>query len=158
MADNTTLNSGASGDVIRDIDRAGIKTQVVAIDGGGASSESLVSATNGLPVDHIAATLSASTAYASSLVVKASAGTLYGISGTTTLTTGQWVQVHNTTSAPADTAVPKIILWIPAAGNWSADFGVKGLAFSTGITLCNSTTGPTKTIGVSDTWFEAAYK
>ena len=37
MADNTTLNTGTAGDVIRDVDRdaAGIKTQVVMLDVGG---------------------------------------------------------------------------------------------------------------------------
>ena len=50
MADNTTLNSGTGGDVIRDIDRAGVKTQVTALDIGGAASELLWSATNPAPV------------------------------------------------------------------------------------------------------------
>lgn len=49
MADNTTLNVGASGDVIRDIDRSGVKTQVVQLDAGGSSAESLVSAANPMP-------------------------------------------------------------------------------------------------------------
>lgn len=35
MADNSTLP--ATGESIRDIDRAGVKTQVVALDGGGAA-------------------------------------------------------------------------------------------------------------------------
>ena len=35
---------------MRDIDRSGVKTQVVALDGGGAAGESLVSATNPLPI------------------------------------------------------------------------------------------------------------
>lgn len=35
MSDNTTLNPGVNGDVARSIDRAGVKTQVVAIDLGG---------------------------------------------------------------------------------------------------------------------------
>jgi hypothetical protein len=55
MADNTILNVGASGDVIRDLARAsgassGSKTQVVQLDQGGANTnaESLVSLTNPL--------------------------------------------------------------------------------------------------------------
>jgi hypothetical protein len=43
MVDNTTLNPGASGDNIRDIDRGTAKTQVVQIDVGGQNAESLVS-------------------------------------------------------------------------------------------------------------------
>jgi len=48
MTDNTTLpipSGSTSGDVIRDIDRAGIKTQVVQLDIGGAAAESLVTGT-----------------------------------------------------------------------------------------------------------------
>lgn len=42
MANNTTLNTGAGGDVIRNIDKAGAKTQVVTLDLGGSGTESLV--------------------------------------------------------------------------------------------------------------------
>ena len=48
MADNTGLNSGTGGNTIRDIDKAGIHTQVVAIDLGGSGAESLLTGT--LPV------------------------------------------------------------------------------------------------------------
>ena len=50
MADNTILPAGAGGDTVRDIDRAGIKTQVVQLDVGGSASESLVAAGNPLPI------------------------------------------------------------------------------------------------------------
>ena len=51
MADNTTLNTGSGGDVIRDILRvSGAKTQVVQLDAGGQAGESLVSQTNPMPV------------------------------------------------------------------------------------------------------------
>ena len=49
MADNTLLNAGTGGDTVRDIDRAGVKTQVVQLDAGGSSAESLISGTNPLP-------------------------------------------------------------------------------------------------------------
>jgi hypothetical protein len=53
MSDNTILNSGTGGDTVRDIDRsgAGIKTQVVQLDFGGANTnaEQLVSGSNPLP-------------------------------------------------------------------------------------------------------------
>lgn len=48
MVDNTQI-AGGSGDTIRDIDRSGVKTQVIQLDAGGQSSESLVSLTNPLP-------------------------------------------------------------------------------------------------------------
>jgi hypothetical protein len=51
LADNTTLNLGTGGDVIRDLDRGTAKTQVVAIDGGGTFGEALVSQIKPMPVD-----------------------------------------------------------------------------------------------------------
>lgn len=53
MADDTTLNLGSGGDMIRTVDRSGSgpKTQVVQLDvGGGGASESLVSSTNPIPM------------------------------------------------------------------------------------------------------------
>ena len=50
MSANTILNATTvvGGDVIRNIDKSGVKTQVVAIDLGGAGAESLLTGT--LPV------------------------------------------------------------------------------------------------------------
>lgn len=42
MADNTLLNTGAGGDTIRDKDRAGVKTQIVALDLNPAGTETLM--------------------------------------------------------------------------------------------------------------------
>lgn len=43
MADNTVLNAGAGGDTIREIEKAGAKTQVILLDVGGLGVESLFS-------------------------------------------------------------------------------------------------------------------
>lgn len=53
MADNTTLNVGTAGDVMRDVQKGGSsgpKTQVFILDVGGGGTEALCSATNPLPV------------------------------------------------------------------------------------------------------------
>lgn len=73
MTDNTTLNAGTGGDVIRAEDKNGVKTQVMLLDMGGTGAESLVSPSNPLPIavssfpGRLAATLTANTPLDASL-------------------------------------------------------------------------------------------
>lgn len=48
MSDNTTLPG--TGDIVRDLDRSGVKTQVMALDVGGLGGEKVLSGTNPMPV------------------------------------------------------------------------------------------------------------
>jgi hypothetical protein len=71
----------------------------------------------------------------------------------------QWVQVHNTAAIPANTAVPIYTFRVNADANFSFDLSVTGAEeLATGLTVCNSTTGPTLTAGASDCWFNVVYQ
>lgn len=109
------------------------------------------------PVSHAAKTNAATTAYAASLVVKASAGTLYGITGYNSKASAQFIQLHDATALPSDTAVPKVVITVPATSNFSIDFGNYGRSFATGIVVANSSTGQTLTTASADCWIDAQY-
>lgn len=96
-------------------------------------------------------------AYAASLVVKATAGKLWGFQGYNSLATAQFIQVHDAASLPANGAAPKIVILVGPTANFSLELGRKGRSFATGIVVCNSSTGATKSIGASDCWFDVQY-
>ena len=100
-----------------------------------------------------------SSAYENSRVLKASAGTAMMIMGYNSKTTTQFIQIHNTTSVPADGAAPAIApLPVFAQQPFAFSIPTTGMPFTTGITVCNSSTGPTKTIGSADCYFTAVIK
>lgn len=123
-----------------------------------ANSGVIIGAVEMAPATTNVPTNATTTAYATSLIVKASAGTLYTITGYNSKTTAQFIQVHDSATLPADAAVPKVIFLVPPTSNFSFDVGPYGRSFAAGITICNSSTGPTKTIGAADCWFDAQYK
>lgn len=94
---------------------------------------------------------------ANQVVVKASAGILYGIVASHTSTTKQYLQIFNEASVRSNTNVPLLSFPMPAASA-AADGGfvlgaevlrAKGLDFSTGIVVAYSTTRNTLTLGTA---------
>lgn len=96
-------------------------------------------------------------AYVGSLVVKATPGTIYGLSGYNSKASAQFIQLHDAASLPADTAVPSVVITVPASSNFSISWGIYGRVFVTGIVVTNSSTGPALTHGSADCWFDAQY-
>lgn len=115
-----------------------------------------VSATNGVPTTPETVSNFNSTAYEASNVVKAAAGKVFEIRGYNS-GSAQWIQIHDASSLPADTAVPEDIIYVGANNNFSITYP-RGKSFGTGIVVCNSSTGPTKTIGAADCWFSGEYE
>jgi len=136
MADNTTLNTGTGGDVIRDIDRAGIKTQVMQIDAGGAAGESLVSSSNPLPtkpdnvLDSLTTTASASSQ--TTLMSLPNAGFNGGSIHVTNAGTSNQITLEH-----SDDNVTWASLWL--SNNNSAYSALTTIITSTGLYTYNST-------------------
>jgi len=95
-----------------------------------------------------------STAYETSHVLKNTAGGIFHLEGYNSKGSGQFIQLHNSATLPADTGVPVVTFYVPANSNFSLDYP-KGRWFTTGIVVTNSSTGATKTIGSADCWFDA---
>jgi len=110
---------------------------------GSATGVNIVDAPTGSAGQALATTANA--AVGASLVLKASAGNLYGFNIVTGASAG-YLMIFDATSAPADGAVtPKRCIAIAANTSIDRTFG-KPIRFTSGITLVFSTTGPyTKT-------------
>lgn len=96
-------------------------------------------------------------AYEASRVIKASAGTLYGLTGYSSKATPQFIMLYDGTAVPANGVAPKVVITVPATSNFSIDFGPYGRKFDNGIVIYNSSTAPAKTIGSADCFFDAQY-
>jgi hypothetical protein len=130
---------------------AALNDKVTAVNTG-----AVVIASGAVTATPVTLTLANTTAYAASLVVKAAAGRLFSLSGYNS-GPAQFVQILNSATLPADTAVPVFVLAVPAQASFVFDFGGNALPLSTGIVISNSSTGPTKTIGSANCFFTALF-
>lgn len=93
-----------------------------------------------------------------SVVIRSTETKLHSLIITNTSGSAQFIQLHNTTTLPADGATPFAITYIPA--NSTIKFPMNdcyGIALSTGCVVCNSSTAATKTIGSADCFFSYSY-
>lgn len=101
---------------------------------------------------------STSEAYVASQVIKPKPGVLLGLTGYNSKASAQFIQVFDSQVLPAEGAIPKILIAVAASSPFSIDYTQIGRSFKNGIFVCNSSTGPTKTIGSADCWFDAQYQ
>jgi hypothetical protein len=162
----STFDSNANPDIdaraiATDGTLSGTISQVVGISFNDSGTETLVNTANPLPVTG-SITLTApdnatSTALEASRIAKASAGTLFTISGFNTLSTDQFIQVFDSSTLPANGVVPAIVFIAFGNSNFGYTGGIRGRAFTSGIVVCNSTTAATKTIGAANCLFDIQY-
>ncbi len=107
------------------------------------------------PISTIAPNNETQAALAASFQISVVPDVLIGIAGYNSKASAQFIQLHDSATAPADTAVPKFNITVAASSNFSIDFGIYGMDFQNGIYACNSSTAPTKTIGSADCQFFA---
>jgi hypothetical protein len=106
-----------------------------------------------LAVSTYCPTASDSTALEASRVLKNAAGVLYKLTITNTGPL-QPVQIFNSATVPANGTAPTWMCIVPASGSVFIDWGERGRYFSNGISVSNSSTFATKTIGAADCWFD----
>jgi hypothetical protein len=98
-----------------------------------------------------------SVAYEASHIIKAAPGKLFGLTIYNSKATAQFIQLHDAAALPIDTAIPVVLIYAQATSSVSFDLGIFGRNFTNGIVVCNSSTGPTKTIGAADLFIDAQY-
>lgn len=94
--------------------------------------------------------------YAASLVVKTGPGILYGFTVYSSKAGAQFIQVFDAASLPAEGAIPATVFTVATTSNLGVNW-LPGRTFLTGCVICNSSTGPTKTIGSADCWFDVQF-
>lgn len=110
-----------------------------------------------MPIEGRATANATSTALEASRVIKSAPGSLYRVSIYNGKAGSQYIQLHNASSLPADTAVPVFTFQMATLTTIQLDWDTIGRYFDTGIVICNSSTAATKTLGSADCFFDAQY-
>lgn len=98
-----------------------------------------------------------SNVYENARQIKSGPGVLFGLSVYNSNAATQFIQLHDAATIPADGAVPVFFFPVATASAFLASWSPPGRWFRTGIVVCNSSTGPTKTVGSADCFFDAQF-
>lgn len=82
---------------------------------------------------------------------------LYGFTVYSSNVAAQNLLVFDSSSVPADGAIPLFVIPMAATSETSDYYGPMGRIFVRGLVLCNSSTATTKTIGAADCFFDVRY-
>jgi len=99
---------------------------------------------------------SATTAYAASLIARATPGKVHRVFGYNS-GGAQFIQIHDAATLPADTGVPLVVIAVGATSNFDIDLRGLPLSCTAGIVISNSSTAPTKTIGSANCWINVQH-
>lgn len=98
-----------------------------------------------------------SNALASSRVVLAGTGYLVSLYVTNTNAAAQYIHVHDARELPSNGAVPEVVLTALASSDKFLAYALPGRFFRHGITICNSSTAATTTLGSADIFVDAQF-
>lgn len=99
-------------------------------------------------------------AYEAQRLIAAAGARLYGISGYSSRTSGQFILLFDAQSFPSNGAQAVFVMTVGAVSNFNQSWGTGrngGRAFQRGIVICNSSTAPTLTLGSNDCFFDAQW-
>lgn len=97
-----------------------------------------------------------SIAYEAARIVKSGPGILFGFTVYNSNAAAQFILVFDTNTVPADGAIPACVFTVAGLSNLPVQW-IPGRTFTVGCVLLNSSTGPTKTAGSADCFFDAQY-
>lgn len=131
-------------------------TITVADDSGDEEIDVTINATATTPASPTMSRVNSS-AYEASRVIKSSSGNLRIVYGYNSKASAQFIQLFDSTALPADGVAPTSVIAVDAQKSFSIALSDNGIPFTSGIVVCNSSTGPTKTIGSADCYFTAVF-
>jgi len=144
MADNVTLNLGSGGALIRTVYNSGTttETEVVKLDVGGESAESLVTSSNPVPVGFTQTTPTVSANNGVTSLVLCGSATAKGFNWAhveNATSVSGYVIVYNAISAPSAGALSAGLVltfeYLPPSGYADLDYSTRPIAGSAGIVI-----------------------